>query len=146
MRLGPGAVPGPACERHAHDAEALARVNELKTGALFRPAMSIPAIVETADSATIESLQACAGHIGQAFRLRDDLEDGICTANGRHEDVDGNRTLLTLLGPSSVRTRFDAHVESATLMLARLFPPDRVLRGGLVSMSLSTSRSPACPV
>ena len=118
----------------AHDAEALTVVNELKTGALFRAAMSIPAIVSGADAATIESLRTCASHIGHAFQLRDDLDDGVAAANGRHVDVDGHPTLVTLLGPVSVRARFDAHVQAAGAMLARLFQIDCVLRSLLQSM------------
>ena len=119
---------------HAHDAEALTAVNELKTGALFQAAMSIPAIAAGADRSTIDDLRTCAGHIGQAFQLRDDLEDGVATANGRHVDVDGHPTLVTLLGPRSVRAKFDAHVQAASVMLGQLFPVDCVLRSLLDSM------------
>ena len=118
----------------AHDAEALTAVNELKTGALFQAAMSIPAIAAGADRSTIDDLRTCAGHIGQAFQLRDDLEDGVATANGRHVDVDGHPTLVTLLGPRNVRAKFDAHVQAASVMLGQLFPVDCVLRSLLDSM------------
>lgn len=109
------------------DADALARVNELKTGVLLRAAMLAPAVVAQADALTLAAIARCAHDIGHAFQLRDDLDDQAFTSAGDLCDIDGHATLVTLLGLSSATARFNAHMESAQSNLHQLFPHDRML-------------------
>jgi geranylgeranyl diphosphate synthase type II len=55
--------------------ENLIEIFRLKTGALFRAAMSLPAIAASADESTISLLGKIGDDLGIAFQIADDLED-----------------------------------------------------------------------
>lgn len=103
------------------DVADMADINDLKTGSLFRFALAVPAIAAGAGDRQLALLSACATEIGQAFQLRDDLEDSATDPYGNGEDA-GRLTLVGLLGADSARRRFQGHVERAALGLRDVLP------------------------
>jgi geranylgeranyl pyrophosphate synthase len=51
------------------------KINKLKTGALFKACMEIGVVLGKANATEFNALILFAEHFGQAFQLRDDLED-----------------------------------------------------------------------
>jgi geranylgeranyl diphosphate synthase, type II len=115
-----------ATSRAAHD---IASTNDQKTGVLFAAALDMAARMAATDGPTRSLLLRAAGEMGQAFQMRDDLEDGAegGTEDGadrtkdRHKD-DGKSTLVALLGRDEVRRRLKAHLGSAEACLRQAFP------------------------
>jgi geranylgeranyl diphosphate synthase type II len=77
----PGVIAGQAAEM-VHGGKALAggksalyEIFRLKTGALFRVALVLPAIAAGADRNTIAALGKLGDDLGIAFQIADDLED-----------------------------------------------------------------------
>lgn len=76
-----GVVAGQAAEMgliasaESADLTRLFEVFRLKTGALFRAALTLPAIAAGADAATVEILGQLGDDLGIAFQIADDLED-----------------------------------------------------------------------
>ncbi|AEG91855.1 polyprenyl synthetase family protein [Ramlibacter tataouinensis] len=103
----------------ARSLQDIAETNEQKTGVLFAAALEMAALAAGAPDA-VAALRAAAGEIGQAFQLRDDLEDGAAgTAvplKDRHKDV-GKSTMVALLGRPAVQQRMDAHLRRAEGLL-----------------------------
>jgi geranylgeranyl pyrophosphate synthase len=56
--------------------EEAGKINKLKTGALFRACVEIGCVLGNATEIEQKSLVSFAENFGQAFQLRDDLEDG----------------------------------------------------------------------
>ena len=105
----------------------IAYVNEKKTCVLFCAALDMAALACNAASSSRASLQAAAVNIGQAFQLRDDLEDestGPGThAKDRNKDV-GKSTLVALLGHEAVHYRMQKHLHDAVYYLHKAIPHD----------------------
>ncbi len=91
-------------------AEAVADANHLKTGMLFVAAVEAAAAVAGASPGDLARMIGFASHLGQAFQLTDDLQDG--QGDGSGEDV-GKVTVPSLLGPEDTRRRRDAHLAAA---------------------------------
>lgn len=110
------------------DEAALARTNDLKTGSLFQAALVIPALAARAEPHVIDTLRTCATEFGQAFQLKDDLEDSAHpdAPEASGEDA-GKRTLVALLGPHTARQRFQAHVRRLETGLGEVFAKDQSL-------------------
>ena len=95
----------------------IAVTNELKTGVLFGVAVNMAAIMtESADSVALP-LQRFARAAGQAFQIRDDLQDGpendvAVTGKDIGKDV-GKATLVATLGAEQARRRLAALLEEA---------------------------------
>ena len=113
----------------ADDGEAAAGAAEtvrLKTASLFGVAFEIAALAAGRNAEFRARLQSCAAHIGQAFQLLDDLQDGGCLPardGTRPVNEDGGKvTLVTLLRPAGANARFRMHVRTADAMLRSLFP------------------------
>lgn len=105
-------------------AEQAVRINELKTGALFRAAVEIGALVADADDATCDHLRGFAREIGSTFQLLDDLLDlsGDPLSAGKDVGKDlGKGTVVSLVGASRPRTAINDHVVRAKHHLDAVF-------------------------
>ncbi len=110
--------------RSEHD---IAHVNDQKTGVLFAAALDMAALACSASSAARSALQSAALDIGQAFQLRDDLEDGspmiANSTKDKNKDL-GKSTLVSLLGRETVQIRMRRHLATAALQLRIALPDD----------------------
>ncbi|RYZ00247.1 MAG: polyprenyl synthetase family protein [Comamonadaceae bacterium] len=129
----------------AWSAREVAEVNDQKTGLLFAAAMDIAARAAGAGAA-VPALRRAALAIGQAFQLRDDLDDLATPDHPVTEDPmqdTGKRTLVALAGAAAVRQAIDAQLAKALQelrtglgnapsllpqLLALAFPESAVLR------------------
>jgi farnesyl diphosphate synthase len=103
----------------------VARMQAMKTGALFAFACEGGAILGRADATAREALSAYAAAFGQAFQLADDLLDaeGDASSTGKAVAKDASRgkaTLVALLGIDAARARLRALVADAEAALAPL--------------------------
>lgn len=110
-------------ERQDLNADGVAGMQALKTGALFRFACEAGAILGRASASDREKLQAYATALGQAFQLADDLLDaqGDAKAVGKAVAKDegrGKATLVALLGAEGAKARLAALVAEAENALA----------------------------
>ncbi len=101
----------------------VARMQAMKTGALFNFACDAGAVLGGADTRAREALAAYASAFGQAFQLADDLLDaeGDAAAMGKAAAKDAGRgkaTLVALLGTDAARARLEALVDDAEAALA----------------------------
>jgi farnesyl diphosphate synthase len=101
----------------------VARMQAMKTGALFDFACDAGAVLGGADAVARGALAAYASAFGQAFQLADDLLDaeGDAAAMGKAAAKDAGRgkaTLVALLGVDAARARLSALVEDAEAALA----------------------------
>ncbi len=128
-----------AAQRQASE---VASANYQKTGALFAAALEMAAIASEAPQHTAGLLRQAASHIGHAFQLKDDLEDGehlvAPLTKDRHQDA-GKSTLVSLLGHEAVRVLLDDHVAQAEEAMRKALPRDTAALA-LVRKSLSSSR------
>ncbi len=105
------------------DARAVAEMQALKTGALFRFACEAGAVLGRAGPAERAALVAYGRAIGEAFQLADDLLDaeGDAETAGKAVAKDasqGKATLVALLGADAARAKLAALVEEAEQALA----------------------------
>jgi farnesyl diphosphate synthase len=103
--------------------QGVARMQALKTGALFRFACEAGAILGQAKASDREALRAYAIALGQAFQLADDLLDtqGDASSVGKAVAKDAGRgkaTLVALLGVENAKARLAALVAEAENALA----------------------------
>lgn len=101
----------------------VAKMQAMKTGALFAFACDAGALLGRADAVARGALHAYASAFGQAFQLADDLLDaeGDEAAVGKAVSKDAGRgkaTLVALLGIDSARARLQALVDDAEAALA----------------------------
>jgi len=101
----------------------VARMQAMKTGALFQFACAAGATLGRADARAREALAAYASAFGQAFQLADDLLDaeGNAAMVGKAVAKDAGRgkaTLVALLGVEAARARLAALIEDAEASLA----------------------------
>ena len=118
-----------ASPRQASD---IASTNDQKTGALFAAALDMAGLTAGAGDAARRALRAAASDLGQAFQLRDDLEDAcdelIDRMKDSHQD-DGKSTLVALLGRNAVQRRLDAHLLQAGEHLRAAIPGNEGIIG-----------------
>lgn len=111
--------------------QAIAEANDEKTGVLFACALEMAALVAGAPQA-VGPLRAAAAELGQAFRLRDDLEDGGVQAlppdKDRHQDC-GKSTMVALLGRAAVEQRLHAHLARTEALASAALGDAEVLLG-----------------
>ncbi|RYY73508.1 MAG: polyprenyl synthetase family protein, partial [Comamonadaceae bacterium] len=103
----------------ARSSAEVAEVNDQKTSLLFAAAMEIAAYAAGAPRA-VPTLRRAAFAIGQAFQLRDDLEDMAVDDGPVTEDPlqdTGKATLLAIAGPAAVRQAIDAQLADAVALL-----------------------------
>ena len=115
--VGPDGLCGGQFEdlrgpERARVADGVADANHLKTGVLFVAAIDMAAAIAGAQHANHERLRRFATHLGQAFQLLDDLDDGLPAGPTVAED-DRKTTLVTLLGRDDARRRLKRHLIQA---------------------------------
>jgi farnesyl diphosphate synthase len=121
MALGQALDLSP--ERQKFGAAEIARMQALKTGALFRFACDAGAVLGRAGEQERAALAAYADAFGQAFQLADDLLDteGDAAALGKavaKDEARGKATLVALLGPDAAKAKLAALVDEAEAALA----------------------------
>jgi farnesyl diphosphate synthase len=112
-----------AAESQVLDLDAIVRLQQLKTGALFGFSCEAGAILAQADDAARSALGDYAEKIGLAFQIADDLLDheGTEATLGKAVGKDaaaGKATFVGLLGADEARRRADALVGQAIESLA----------------------------
>lgn len=112
---------------HVRDERDISQVNEQKTGVLFAAALEMTALACHAGTTAKTALRAAAIDIGQAFQMRDDLEDGSPPCDGltkdRNKDA-GKSTLVTLLGRDATQRSMQKHLTDAVFHLRAALPHD----------------------
>jgi geranylgeranyl diphosphate synthase, type II len=119
--------------------QAIAEANDEKTGVLFACALEMAALLAGAPQA-VRCLRAAASQVGQAFQLKDDLEDGIATAAPASKDLhqdSGKSTMVALLGRPAVERLLQGHVDRAEA-LVRSVVADSDMLVDLLRLSVST--------
>jgi farnesyl diphosphate synthase len=116
MALGQALDLSP--ERQDFGASEIARMQALKTGALFRFACEAGAVLGRAQPAERAALVRYAAAIGQAFQLADDLLDaqGDAQTLGKavaKDEARGKATLVALLGVEAAKARLGELVDDA---------------------------------
>lgn len=111
-----------AAEGQSLGAMEVARMQRMKTGALFTFACAAGAALGRADAMARQALAAYASAFGEAFQLADDLLDaeGDAVAVGKAVAKDASRgkaTLVALLGVEAARARLAALVDDAEASL-----------------------------
>jgi farnesyl diphosphate synthase len=112
-----------SAEHHSFGADDVARMQALKTGALFRFACEAGAVLGRADATRRQALKAYSDAFGRAFQLADDLLDaqGDAEAVGKAVAKDAGRgkaTLVALLGIEGAKARLAGLVAEASAALA----------------------------
>ena len=123
-----------AAEEHDFGPLEVAKMQAMKTGALFSFACDAGAVLGRADRTAREALQAYAAAFGQAFQLADDLLDaeGDAATMGKAAAKDaarGKATLVALLGAEAARERLAALVADAELAVAPFGEKAAILEG-----------------
>jgi farnesyl diphosphate synthase len=105
----------------------VARLQAMKTGALFRYAATAGGVLGHAQAEDLERLAEFGAAYGAAFQLADDLLDhqGDLVALGKSEAKDARRakpTLVALLGEDGARQLLQEKVDEATRLLSPYGP------------------------
>jgi farnesyl diphosphate synthase len=105
-------------ERKGFSPADIAKMQALKTGALFRFACEAGAVLGRAPDSQRAALLAYAASFGEAFQLADDLLDaeGDAQALGKavaKDEARGKATLVALLGPEAAKARLAKLVATA---------------------------------
>ena len=116
-----------AVSRHCDD---ISSTNEQKTGSLFSASFEMAALAAGASDAVRCALRTAALELGQAFQLRDDIEDSQKTpatlGKDCHKDA-GKSTLVALLGLESAERRLAGHLAEAQRQLRMALPEDEAI-------------------
>jgi farnesyl diphosphate synthase len=109
--------------RRALDAEAIGRLQAMKTGALIAAAVEMGAILGAADRTQRAQLRRYGETVGAAFQIADDLLDveGTTESLGKAAGKDaaaGKGTLVSLWGVARAHQRLDELVAAADRALA----------------------------
>lgn len=98
-------------------ADAAAETNAQKTGVLFAAALELAALAAGTPDASAD-LRRAALALGQAFQLRDDLEDMVPGPGATWEDA-GKSTLSHVIGAAGARSRLQSELLEARQALRR---------------------------
>ncbi|WP_375461374.1 polyprenyl synthetase family protein [uncultured Enterovirga sp.] len=90
----------------------VSQANQRKTAALFVAAVEMAEATQPASGHGGEALRGFGAHLGQAFQILDDLEDGEASLDAPAEDA-GRTTLVGLLGRAEAGERLRTHLERA---------------------------------
>jgi farnesyl diphosphate synthase len=116
-------APAPASTVSAQPAPAdIARLQAMKTGALFRFACRAGALLSRADATDLDRLDAFGRAFGEAFQIADDLLDveGDAATLGKTTGQDaaaGKITFISLMGVDGARKHLRQLVEQADAAL-----------------------------
>ncbi len=89
-------------------ADAVRRMESMKTGRLFEAAARMGGIVGGASEPEMDELSRLAQSFGLAFQIRDDIEDATAQDSGS-----GRLTAVSVWGLEGARVRFDSSVAEA---------------------------------
>ena len=114
--IGPaGLVRGQYRDLHegggARSIAAATEANAQKTGVLFAAALELGALAAGAGSA-VADLRRAALALGQAFQLRDDLEDMLPGGGAAGEDA-GKSTLTQIIGAGPARSMLQSELQES---------------------------------
>jgi len=111
-------------ENTAIDAEAIERMQAMKTGALIRAACEAGAMLGGADQAGIAALAEYSGAVGRAFQIADDLLDATSSAEatGKNTGKDGKRGKATLVSLFDVEEARRTAIRRSDEAIAALAP------------------------
>ena len=120
--MGGGQMLDLAAEGNALDMGAIARLQQLKTGALIEFAVEAACIMAKLPAAARTPYRGYAHDVGLAFQICDDLldEDGNEASAGKRLQKDaaaGKATFVSLLGPDRARQQAQMLVDQAILHL-----------------------------
>lgn len=124
----------------------VAAANDEKTGVLFAAALELAARAAGA-TGQVAALRRGGFALGQAFQLRDDLEDVAPDDGGleeRGQDA-GKATLVHLLGTTAVHRKMEAELARALAGLLPVLARDDTLVLELLRRAFPESRPPAGP-
>ncbi len=112
---------------HAVGQGELERIHSMKTGALIRAAVRCGAILGHASSDDLAALTACAGRMGLAFQVADDVLDATATAEdlGKtpgKDEAQGKNTYVSLMGVERARAYAQELTREALARLDRFGP------------------------
>ena len=110
--------------------EDIASTNQQKTGSLFSAGFEMAALTAGADEAVCSALRKAALELGQAFQLRDDIQDrtGMPASFGKDSNKDaGKSTLVALLGLETAHQRLASHLGEAQNQLHVALPQDETV-------------------
>lgn len=108
----------------------ISSTNQQKTGSLFCAGFEMAALAAGADDATRCALRTAALELGQAFQLRDDIEDSLKTPATLGKDCNkdiGKSTLVALLGLEAAKHRLAGHLDEAQSQLRLALPDDEAM-------------------
>ncbi len=116
------------------DAASLARMHELKTGALIAAALRMGALLAGADAGAMAAIDTYARALGLAFQVQDDILDacGETTVLGKTSGADAARTkpnYVMLLGEAGARGFSQELCTQALAALRPLGPQAGLLTG-----------------
>lgn len=126
--------------------EDVAQANDLKTGVLFACAFELAARAAHRPGA-VPALRGAAMAIGQAFQLRDDLED-VDASTATREDAGqdaGKGTLVQMLGPAAVQAMMRSQLAAASADLREALQGDDPLLAHLMRKAFPDEDPPWTP-
>jgi geranylgeranyl diphosphate synthase type II len=115
-----GVIAGQAAEmslesaKSSGDSGALFEVFRLKTGALFRASLTLPAIAAGVDGALILTLGKIGDDLGIAFQIADDLEDDFAAKKSDPAHV------AAFLTPETARSEAERRLNLANTLPQKL--------------------------
>ncbi|MBS1961244.1 MAG: polyprenyl synthetase family protein [Bdellovibrionales bacterium] len=101
-----GQAEEPELKAASGNPAALYEVFRKKTGALFRAALTLPAIAAGADAPTREALGRLGDEIGVSFQIADDLEDDFAAKKGDAAHV------AAYLSPAAARAEAERRLDA----------------------------------
>ena len=124
--------------------ETLLFIHENKTAALIQAAMTVGAVLAGADEKAVASLEKCAGNIGVAFQIQDDILDVTGTPEQLGKPVlsdekNQKTTYVTLEGLEKAREDV-ARISAEALKLLHSLPGENLFLEELIQMLVTREK------